>query len=88
MGFAPRVPSPAAAAALVQQWRQPRLILPPGATGIEVDEEVVLMTTKGEAIAVGIAQVCASSCCCLCCPTAAAAQQLLPRGCAVTPSNL
>lgn len=25
--------------------------------GIEVDEEVVLMTTKGEAIAVGIAQV-------------------------------
>ena len=27
------------------------------AAGIEVDEEVVLMTTKGEAIAVGIAQV-------------------------------
>ena len=26
-------------------------------TGIEVDEEVVLMTTKGEAIAVAIAQV-------------------------------
>ena len=27
------------------------------ATGIEVDEEVVLMTTKGEAIALGIAQM-------------------------------
>ena len=26
--------------------------------GIEVDEEIVLMTTKGEAVAVAIAQVC------------------------------
>jgi hypothetical protein len=29
----------------------------PISAGIEVDEEVVLMTTKGEAIAIAIAQV-------------------------------
>lgn len=33
--------------------------------GIEVDEEVVLMTTKGEAIAVAVAQVCPLVCSCL-----------------------